>query len=276
MGCVYALIATGLTLVFGVLRIVNIAHGETVVIGMYTGYWCFELLQLPLFATIPIAGIVLFVFGVGVQRLLIQPVMDRPIHVQFLLFIGLAFAITGLQAMMFSPTGRSIMSADSFSVYQLFGLRLDAIKAHSGVVALILMASLACWLRFSLLGMAIRACAANPTGAVAIGIPIRRIYSVTAGLGAACAGVAGALIAPAFDTTPFLGQDFTLLAFVVVVVGGLGSFPGALLGGVLIGVTESLAAFLVEPVTKSLFSYGALILVLLLRPYGILGKRGLV
>ncbi|MSQ72284.1 MAG: branched-chain amino acid ABC transporter permease [Betaproteobacteria bacterium] len=273
VGCVYALIATGLTLVFGVMRVVNIAHGETVVIGMYIGYWCFELFGLPPLVSAPIAAALLFVFGYLMQQFLVARVLREPLHVQFLLYIGLALAITGLQAILFGPNGRSILSGGSFSVYEFVGVRLDGAKTQAGGAALVLMAALWLFLRYSRLGKSIRACASNHTGAEIVGIRIDRVFAVTAGIGAACAGAAGALIAALFDTHPFLGNEFTLLAFVVVTLGGLGSFPGALLGGLLIGVSEGLAAVLTQPSIKSLFSYGLLILILLLRPYGIFGRR---
>jgi len=273
VGCVYALIATGLTLVFGVMRIVNIAHGETVVIGMYIGFWCFELVGLPPVVSALVAAAALFVFGYLMQQYLVAPVLREPIHVQFLLYIGLALAITGLQATLFGPNGRSILSGGTFQVYQFLGLRLDAVKTQAGAAALALMTALWLFLRYSTLGKSIRACASNYTGAQVVGIRIDRVFAITSGIGAACAGAAGALIAALFDTHPFLGSEFTLLAFVVVTLGGLGSFPGALLGGLLIGVSEGLAAVLTQPSIKSLFSYGLLVLVLLLRPYGIFGRR---
>jgi branched-chain amino acid transport system permease protein len=136
------------------------------------------------------------------------------------------------------------------------------------------MGALVAFLRYTVTGKSIRGCAENLTGAEIVGIRIDHVFAITAGIGTACAGAAGALIAPLFDTHPFLGEEFTLLAFVIVTVGGLGSFLGAFVGGLIIGVTEGLAALLVEPAVKSLFSYGLLILVLLVRPYGILGKKG--
>lgn len=273
VGCVYALIATGLTLVFGVMRVVNIAHGETVVIGMYIGYFSFSLLGLPPVVSALIAAALLFVFGYLMQQYLVAPVLRQPIHVQFLLYIGLALAITGLQAILFGPNGRSILDGGTFQVYEILGLRLDGAKTQAGVAALLLMAALWLFLRYSTLGKSIRACASNHTGAQVVGIRIDRVFAITSGIGAACAGAAGALIAALFDTHPFLGSEFTLLAFVVVTLGGLGSFPGALLGGLLIGVSEGMAAVLTQPSIKSLFSYGLLILVLLLRPYGIFGRK---
>jgi branched-chain amino acid transport system permease protein len=129
------------------------------------------------------------------------------------------------------------------------------------------------WLRFSMTGKAMRAAAENIVGGRAIGMRIPHLFALTAGIGMACAGTAGALIAPLYDTNPYLAGEFTLIAFIVVIVGGLASLPGALLGGLLIGVSEALAAVVIEPSAKSLFSYALLIVVLLARPAGLFGPR---
>ena len=128
------------------------------------------------------------------------------------------------------------------------------------------------FLKYSTIGASIRAAADNLIGAQVIGIRVRRVYAVTAGIGMACAGAAGALISPLFDAQPFLATDFTLIAFIIVIVGGLGSLMGALVGGVMIGVAEALAALTVSPALKTVFSYALLVLVLLLRPNGIFGE----
>jgi branched-chain amino acid transport system permease protein len=127
--------------------------------------------------------------------------------------------------------------------------------------------------RFTLIGTAIRACADNYTGALVVGLDVKRLYALTFGLGAACVGAAGTMLTLLIDTTPLLGPSYTLLAFVIVITGGLGSMTGALIGGVLIGVTEALAGLLFTPSTKSMFAFGILVLVLLLRPQGLLGRR---
>ena len=139
-------------------------------------------------------------------------------------------------------------------------------------MALLLIIALMLFLKFSTLGRSIRAAADNLIGAQVIGIRVRKVYAVTAGIGMACAGAAGALVAPIFDTQPFLATDFTLIAFIIVIVGGLGSLTGALLGGVLIGLSEALAALVISPALKTTFSYALLVLVLLLRPNGLFGE----
>jgi branched-chain amino acid transport system permease protein len=273
MGVVYALIATGLTIIFGVMRIVNFAHGEMVVAGMYIGYLCQKWLGLPAMPAALVAAIIMFAFGYALQLFVVNRFIQRPQHAQFILFIGFALAITGLHLMIFGADSRSVDSTAGFDTVSLGPLRLDLVRLQAALCAAVVMAVLAAFLRFSIFGQAIRAAADNLTGAAAIGLRIPRVFAITSGIGVACAGVAGALITPIFDTQPFLAVDFTLLAFITVIVGGLGSLSGALLGGILIGASESIAALLIAPAMKSLFSYALLLLVILLRPQGLFGAR---
>ena len=271
IGLVYALIAYGLTIIFGVMRIVNFAHGEMVVAGMYVGYGCVGLLGLGVFPAAVIAAILLFAFGYALQRLVVQRFVSRPQHVQFILFIGIALVITGLHLMLFGPDARSAGSDLSFAVVRLGPLNVDLVRVQAAGAAALLIAALGAFLKYSAFGRALRAAADNRVGGLVIGLNIPQIFAVTAGIGAACAGAAGALVSPIFDVQPFLALDFTLIAFVTVIVGGLGSFAGALVAGVLIGISEASAALLLDPSMKTAFSYALLVVVLLLRPKGLFG-----
>ena len=273
IGVVYALIALGLTIIFGVMRVVNFAHGEMVVIGMYAAYWMWSATHLPPWLLAIPAGALLFFLGYWLQRLIINAYIDRPQHTQFILFIALALIITGLHVVLFGPDSRPIKDPMTKQSYTLGALRLDKVRAQAALTALVLIAGLFVFLRYSTLGRAIRAAADNLVGAQVIGISVKRVYAMTAGIGMACAGAAGALISPMFDTQPFLATDFTLIAFIIVIVGGLGSMTGALFGGVLIGLAEAIAALAFSPSLKTLFSYALLVFVLLLRPNGLFGER---
>jgi branched-chain amino acid transport system permease protein len=275
IGAVYALIATGLNIVFGVMRVVNFAHGEMVVIGMYLSYVLWTYAGLSVVASVPVAAIVMFALGYGFQRALGNGFVDRPQHVQFVLYIALSLIITGVHAIVFGPDPRGIQDAAGLAVYRIGWLRIDATRLQAAAAALALVLALWAWLRYSLTGKALQAAADNLTGGRAIGIPINHVFALTFGIGAACAGAAGALIAPLYDATPYLASEFTLTAFIIVIVGGLASLPGALLGGLLIGLSEALAAVLITPSAKSLLSYVLLIVVLLLRPAGLFGGPGL-
>lgn len=273
IGLVYALIALGLTIIFGVMRVVNFAHGEMVVIGMYAGYWMWTYTHLPPWLLAIPAGVLLFAVGYSLQKLIINAFIERPQHTQFILFISLALIITGLHLVLFGPDSKPIQDVMTMQSYGLGVLRLDKVRLQAAISALVVIAGLIVFLRYSTLGRAIRAAADNLVGAQVIGISVRRVYAVTAGIGMACAGIAGALISPMFDTQPFLATDFTLIAFIIVIVGGLGSMTGALLGGVLIGLAEAIAALAFSPALKTVFSYALLVFVLLLRPNGLFGER---
>jgi len=273
IGIVYALIALGLTIIFGVMRIVNFAHGEMVVIGMYIGYEIWSLTKIPPWMIAPAAALALFALGYALQRSIVNAFIDRPQHAQFILFIAFALIITGLHLVLFGPDPRPIEMIESMQSYAVGPIRLDVVRAQAALMALAFIAALMVFLRRSTFGRSIRAAADNLIGAQVIGIRIRNVYAVTAGIGIACAGAAGALVAPIFDAQPFLAADFTLIAFIIVIVGGLGSLTGALLGGVLIGLSEALAALVFSPALKTVFSYALLAVVLIWRPNGLFGEQ---
>ena len=272
-GLVYGLMALGLSVIFGVVRVVNFAHGEMMTVAMFIAVVLFSWFHLdPLFMLLPIAA-VLFVFGYALQASLINPFITRPEHSQFLLLVALAIIIANALLIMFGPDARSVQTAYAYDSFQLGRLIVDAAKLYAGVAAVVFTAALFALFRFTLIGKAIRACADNYTGALVVGLDVRRLYALTFGLGAACVGAAGVMLVLLMDPTPMLGPGYTLLAFVIVITGGLGSMPGALVGGVLIGVTEALAGLLFTPSVKSMFAFAILVLVLLFRPQGIMGKR---
>jgi branched-chain amino acid transport system permease protein len=272
IGVIYALIALGLTIIFGVMRVVNFAHGEMVVIGMYVGFGLWSASKQPPWMLAPVAAALLFALGYALQRGIVNAFIDQPQHAQFILFISFALMITGLHLVLFGPDPRSIQMIESMQSYTIGPVRLDVVRSQAALIALLLIAGLMLFLKFSTLGRSIRAAADNLIGAQVIGLRVRTVYAVTAGIGMACAGAAGALVAPIFDTQPFLATDFTLIAFIIVIVGGLGSLTGALFGGVLIGLSEALAALMISPALKTTFSYALLVLVLLLRPNGLFGE----
>ncbi len=272
-GLVYGLMALGLSVIFGVVRVVNFAHGEMMTIAMYIAVALFAGFHLdPLVLLVPIAA-VLFVFGYALQASLINPFIARPEHSQFLLLVAVAIIIANALLIIFGPDARAVQTAYAYASYQIGPVIIDAAKVYAGAGAIIFAAVLFAFFRFASLGKAIRACADNYTGALVVGLDVKRLYAFTFGLGAACVGVAGTMLVLVVDVTPMVGPAYTLLAFVIVITGGLGSMPGALLGGVLIGITEALAGLLFTPSAKSMFAFTILVLVLLFRPQGILGRR---
>ena len=221
---------------------------------------------------VPIAA-VLFALGYTMQRGLINPFINRPEHSQFILLVAVAIIMVNALLIAFGPDARGIQTRYAYDSFLLGPLIVDATKLYAGAAAVATTAALFAFFRFTLTGKAIRACADNYTGALVVGLDVKRLYALTFGLGSACVGAAGSMMVLVVDTTPALGPAYTLLAFVVVITGGLGSMPGALLGGVLIGVTEALGGLLFTPSAKSMFAFAILVLVLLFRPQGILGKR---
>ncbi len=272
-GLVYGLMALGLSVIFGVVRVVNFAHGEMMSIAMYLAVVLFSGLHLdPLIMLVPIAA-VLFVFGYALQAGLINPFITRPEHSQFLLLVALGLIIVNTLLIIFGPDARSVQTSYAFDSFQWGALIVDASKLYAGAAAILFAVALFVFFRFTLVGKAIRACADNYTGALVVGLNVNRLYALTFGIGAACVGAAGVIMTLIVDVTPMIGPTYTLLAFVIVITGGLGSMAGALVGGILIGLTEAMAGLLFTPSAKSMFAFAILVVVLLFRPQGILGKR---
>jgi len=272
-GLVYGLMALGLSVIFGVVRVVNFAHGEMMTIAMYIALTMFTAFHLdPLVMLVPIAA-VLFVFGYALQAGLINIFITRPEHSQFLLLIAIAIIIVNTLLIIFGPDSQNVQTAYAYESFQFGPLIVDATKVYAASAAIVVAAALFSFFRFTLIGTAIRACADNYTGAVVVGLNVKQLYALTFGIGAACVGAAGCMLLLIFDVTPSVGPAYTLLAFVIVITGGLGSMPGAIVGGVLIGLTEAVAGLLFTPSAKSMFAFAILVLVLLVRPQGIMGKR---
>ncbi|HEU5177295.1 MAG TPA: branched-chain amino acid ABC transporter permease [Burkholderiales bacterium] len=272
-GLVYGLMALGLSVIFGVVRVVNFAHGEMMTIAMYAATLLFAAFQLdPFLAMLPVAAL-FFVLGYALQAGLINPFITRPEHSQFMLLVAVAIVMVNALLMIFGPDARNVQLDYQLESFEVGKILVDKARLYAAGAAIVAAAALFLFFRFSLTGKAIRACADNYLGAKVVGLNVKKYYALTFGLGSACVAVAGCAMALLVDVTPPLGPYYTLLAFVIVIVGGLGSMTGALLGGVLIGVSEALAGLFITPSAKSMFSFGLLILVLLLRPQGLLGRR---
>ena len=271
-GAVYGLMALGLSVIFGVIRVVNFAHGEMMVVGMYAAYLIAAKTGLDLVAALPLVTGGLFLLGYALQRGLINRYIARPEHEQFLLLLAIATVITASLLMGFGPDARNVQLDYAYDSYQLGPLLLDKVRVLAALGAVVGVAALWAFFRLTRTGKAIRACADNQVGAEVVGLDVKRLYAVTFGIGAACVGAAGCLMLMLIDVQPYIATDYTLLAFIIVILGGLGSMPGALLGGLLVGVSEACSGFVIEPSLKSAFSFALLILVLLVRPQGLLGR----
>jgi branched-chain amino acid transport system permease protein len=272
-GLVYGLMALGLSVIFGVVRVVNFAHGEMMTVAMYAAAALFAAFSLdPFLAVLPVAA-AFFLLGYALQAGIINPFITRPEHSQFMLLVAVAIILVNALLIVFGPDARNVQVGYQLESYELGKLLIDKARVFAAGLAVAAALLLFSFFRFTLTGKAIRACADNYLGARVVGLDVKHLYALTFGLGSACVAVAGCALVLLVDVTPGLGPYYTLLAFVIVIVGGLGSMGGALLGGVLIGVSEAVAGLLIAPSAKSMFSFGLLILVLLLRPQGLLGKR---
>jgi branched-chain amino acid transport system permease protein len=272
-GLVYGLSALGLSVIFGVVRIVNFAHGEMMVVGMYLALLAFRYLGLDPLLSLPLVAAVLFAAGYALQAGIINRLIDVPDYMQFLLLAAIAIVIVALCLMIAGPDAQNVALSYAYDSIQLGPLLIDKARLLAGAAAIVVASLLFAFFRFTRTGKAIRACADNLTGARVVGLNVGRLYALSFGIGSACIGAAGCILLMLVDVHPYLAVEYTLLAFVVVIVGGLGSLGGALLGGVLIGLSEAFAGLLLQPSLKSMFSFGLLILVLIFRPQGLLGRR---
>jgi branched-chain amino acid transport system permease protein len=207
------------------------------------------------------------------QRALINPFINRPEHSQFMLLVAVALVMVNGLLLVFGPDSQGINTSYSFDSFDVGGIIIDAGKVYAALAAIVVAAILFAFFRLTLTGKAIRACADNYNGALVVGLNVKQLYSLTFGIGAACVGAAGTMLMLVTDVTPAIGPAYTLLAFVIVITGGLGSMPGAIIGGILIGMTEALAGFFFSPSAKTMFSFGILVLILLFRPQGIMGRK---
>lgn len=272
-GLVYGLMALGLSVIFGVVRVVNFAHGEIMTVAMYVAVTLFAAFRLdPLVMLVPIATM-MFAFGYLLQAGVINRFITRPEHSQFLLLVAIAIIMVNVLLIVFGPDAQNVQVSYAFDSFQIGSIIIDATKLYAAIAAIAVAAALFSFFQYTAVGTAIRACADNYTGALVVGLDVKHLYALTFGIGAACVGAAGCMLLLIFDVTPAVGPAYTLLAFVIVITGGLGSMPGALLGGVLIGFTEAMAGLLFTPSAKSMFAFAILVLVLLFRPQGIMGKR---
>jgi branched-chain amino acid transport system permease protein len=272
-GLVYGLMALGLSVIFGVVRVVNFAHGEMMTIAMYAATVLFAALGLDPFLCIVPVALAFFVFGYALQSVVINPFITRPEHSQFMLLVAVAIIMVNAMLMVFGPSAHNVQVDYQLESFEIGKILVDKARFFAAMAAVATAVALFFFFRFSLIGKAIRACADNHLGALVVGLDVKKLYALTFGLGAVCVAVAGCAMVLLVDVTPPLGPAYTLLAFVIVIVGGMGSMPGALLGGVLIGVSEAMAGLFVAPSAKGMFSFGLLILILLFRPQGLLGKK---
>jgi branched-chain amino acid transport system permease protein len=272
VGGIYALIGIGLTIIFGVMRVINFAHGDLLMLGMYATWLAFTRLGIDPFVSIVITAPLLFLWGAFLQRVFINRVLNALPQNQILLTIGLGLVLSNAVMLVFTSDYKILSTSYSSSSVMLAGLSVSTPLFFSFLITAAITGALYAFLIKTDVGQAIRATAQDREAAQLMGVNVRRMSLVAFGLGTALAGTAGALVSPTYYIFPQVGSAFTLKAFVIVVLGGMGSVIGATLGGLVIGTVESLAAAYVSSGLKELFVYLLFLFVLLVKPSGLLGK----
>jgi branched-chain amino acid transport system permease protein len=271
MGAVYALFSSGLTLIWGMMNVVNFAHGDFVMLAMYAAFFAFTLLHLGPVWFVPIAAVLLFALGVIVYLGLVRHVARGPMLAQILGTFGLALVLRYAAFWAFTANFVSLPENLVGGTFDLGGIRIQASRLLAGVVALVITLGMHLLLTRTALGSRLLAVAEDRNAAMLMGIRPDRMQALAWGLGGASTGIAGALIALFFYIAPTVGESLTLIGFVVVCLGGFGSVPGALIAGLAIGVIEALSAYLIGGVYQDVVVYALFLAVLWVRPQGLLG-----
>lgn len=270
LGGVYGVIATGLSLVFGVLGVVNFAHAEFLMLGMYVAWFAWRWLGLdPMLGSV-LSFIVVFAVGYLVQRTLIERVLKAPPAAQVFLTVGLLIVIENAALMAFGSEFRSVSVPYQVEGYRLGDIFIGAPYLYAFIAAIILAAVLWLYLERSWTGRAIRAVAQDPMASTLVGVDTRRTYALAFGLGVALTAFGGAVILPYITVSPTVGGQFVVLMFTVVVLGGLGSVAGALAGGIVVGVVQSMSTLVFPIQLQNLCLFVIFIAVLALRPQGLI------
>lgn len=276
LGSLYALIALGLNLVYGTMRLLNIAHGDLVMIGAYAAFWCFTLTGLSPLYGLPLIALLTAGFGLALYHALLrgQLAPERPVaRVEansLLLFFGLSVVIQNIAALLFTSTPRAYRHLDD--VYRLGDIAMTGNRIATLAVAVAAVVVVAVLLKRSILGLSIKALIQHREAARVVGINVSRVQAISIALGFGAAGLAGALVSMAEQISPFMGFPFTIAAFVVIIMGGLGNVTGGILAGFLLAAVEIYAVALTSSNVRSILLYGIFVAVLLLRPQGLLGK----
>ncbi len=272
-GSIYALVAIGLTLIYGVMLILNFAHGEFLMLGMYVAYGAFSLFGMDPYVAAPLAAILIFCLGALIQSGLVQRVLDAHPLNQIILLLGISQLLVGLVQFFLTAEPRVVRVSYETAVWQMLGLRFSVPRTVAFVAALVISFSLYLFLQKTRTGSAIRAVSQSRPAAMLMGINVKRIYWLTFGIGAAVTAVGGVLLTPNYRMIPTVGQGFSVVAFVVVVLGTMGNFIGAFVGGLIIGVVEAFAGFWLGGDVKIIASMLVFILILLFKPAGLFGSK---
>ncbi len=277
VGALYGLAAVGLSLVFGVTKFLNVAHGELLMFGGYASFWIFTLLGVDPFLTLASTIIFLLVIGLVLYKLLFARMvkLTESVKIQNTLLVGfgLSLILQNLALRLWTADTRSITTFYSGSVFTVLGVRFPIVRVASLVIALVTLLALDMFLRRTYTGKALRATVENWEAATLMGIDIQRVYLLSFVLGAALAGVAGCLVSVGYSIEPVMGMSWTLKGLIVMVLGGLGSITGTFVGGLVLGVTESATGYFLSLTYREVVGLVLFVLVLVFRPQGLFGAK---
>jgi len=273
LGGIYGLIAMGLSLIFGVMGVINFAHGQMMVMAMYVSYWMFVLLGIDPYLSLMVAAASIFVLGYLLQANVVNRILDYPEAMQVLPLVAAGLILENTALLLWGPDHRSPQLALSLKTFWIGSVMIDVSRLVAFALAVVITVLILLFLKKTNIGKCIRAASDNRMGAVLVGIDVDRIYNTSFALGAATTGAAGVLLLPLMPLSPHIGHDFTLTAFIVVILGGMGNLVGALVGGMILGVAESVSTYFLPATLKQVVSFSILILIMIVRPQGLFGGK---
>jgi branched-chain amino acid transport system permease protein len=271
LGGIYGLISIGLTLIFGVMKVVNFAHGEFLMIAMYGAFWVFHFFGIQPYLAIILIAPMMFAFGLIIQRVLIQRLIDAPGFTQIFVTVGLSMALQNGILYIWSADFRGVKVPIASTSLMLGSITISYSRLFVFAAACVVTIALTLFLKNTALGKAMRATSQNWRAACLMGVDIKKIFLLSFAIGSSLIGIAGCMIIPIYSVFPSVGMNFVLIAFVVVVLGGMGNIQGAFLAGIIVGVLETMSGFFLAPALGPMIVFIFFILILLFRPTGLLG-----
>jgi len=271
-GGFYAAFSAGFSLIFGVMGVVNLAHGQLIMLGAFTSYWVFAYFNVDPYLSAPLAMALLFAFGYLIQKFVINRVIEQPHIMSYILTFGIHLMVANLALQVWTHDFRSVTTSYSGYNWFIWGINIPFARLLTFFLALAVVACLWFFLSRTETGRAIRATAMDKEVARLMGVNVREIYAITFGIGAAITGLAGAFVSPFVIIYPEMGLGYTILAFCVVVLGGMGYMPGVLWGGFILGVAQSLSTTYLSAGISVAITFLILFVMLIFRPAGIVGK----
>ena len=271
IGSVYALVAIGLTLIWGVMNVLNFAHGDFLMLGMFIAFWCYTLFKMDPILSIPVCAALLFLLGVGIYRFIISKVMKGPGLAQLVVTFGVSIFLANLAVMLWTPDFRLIEKPLLAGTWSLGSVQLSIPKFAASVGSVAVSAAVFLFLKKTRTGKAILAVEMNRDAALLMGINTERINSLSFGIGSALVGVAGAFLSMYYYIYPQVGGLFGLISFCIVALGGFGSIEGAFIAGILIGLVQTLGGYFFDPAYKYALVFLVYLITVWIRPQGLMG-----